>query len=64
MDFAAGIYLSEAQNPPPAYILYTCIQYTYSHREGWESEPERRLEGQQFTKQGENTNMIDFISSL
>ncbi len=33
---AAGVYLSEAQNPipPPPYTLYTCIQYTYSHREG------------------------------
>jgi hypothetical protein len=37
-DFAAGVYLSEAQNPiPPSYTLYTCIQYTYSDREGGES---------------------------
>jgi hypothetical protein len=37
-DFAAGVYLSEAQNPihPPPYTLYRCIQYTYSHREGGE----------------------------
>ncbi len=30
------ICLSEAQNPIPRtpYTLYTCIQYTYSHREG------------------------------
>ncbi len=37
MDFAADVYLTEAQNPqlpPPPYTLYTCIQYTYSHREG------------------------------
>ncbi len=39
-DFALGVYLSEAQNPvpppPPPYKLYTgtCIQFTYSHREG------------------------------
>jgi hypothetical protein len=35
MDFAAGVNLSEAQNPvhPPPYTLYTCIQYTYSYRE-------------------------------
>jgi hypothetical protein len=35
-DFAAGIYLSEAQNPIPStpFTLYTCIQYTYFHREG------------------------------
>jgi hypothetical protein len=35
--------------------VYTCIQYTYSHREGGRGgtvEPERRLEGQQFTKLG------------
>jgi hypothetical protein len=34
-DFATGVYLSEAQNHiTPPYTLYTCIQYTYSHREG------------------------------
>jgi hypothetical protein len=39
-DFAEGVYLSEAPSPPmtpystPSYTLYTCIQYTYSHREG------------------------------
>ncbi len=43
----------------PTYTLYTCIQvlYTSSHREreggeGEEIEPERRLEGQRFTKLG------------
>ncbi len=38
---AAGVYLSEVQNPIPfsTYTLYTCIQYTYSHREkGWGGE--------------------------
>ncbi len=63
-DFAAGVYLSEAQNPlhpPPPYTFYTCIQYTYSHREGGgRVEPERRLEGQQFTKLGlKYQNMTD-----
>jgi hypothetical protein len=49
---------SEAQNaitPPPPYTLYTCIQYTYSHREGGSGEsfqPERRFAVQQFTKLG------------
>ncbi len=38
--------------PPPPYALYTCIQYTYSHREWGKVEPERRLEGQQFAKLG------------
>jgi hypothetical protein len=35
-NFAAGVYLSVAQNPipPPLYTLYTCIHYIYSHREG------------------------------
>jgi hypothetical protein len=54
--FAAGVYLSETQNtiPPPLYTLYTCKQYTYSHREGegGRVEPERMREGQQFTKLG------------
>ncbi len=41
--------------PPPPYKLYTCIQVygTYPHREGGGIEPERRLEGQQFTKLGQ-----------
>jgi hypothetical protein len=37
-DFAVGVYLSKAHNyipPPPKHtVRYTCIQYTYSHREG------------------------------
>ncbi len=52
-------YLSEVPSPlwphpPPPYILYTCMLCTYSHREGGRGgdEPERRLEGQQFTKLG------------
>ncbi len=53
--FAAGVYLSEAQtsfSPPP---LPPVTLYTYSHREGGKGErvePERLLEGQQFTKLG------------
>jgi hypothetical protein len=52
---------------PPLHTVYTCIQNTYSHREGvrgGESYPERRLEGQTLTKPVENTNMTDSISSL
>ncbi len=51
-------YLSEAQYtipPPPPYTLYTCIQYTYSHREGVggvESKPKRMLGGAMFHKAG------------
>jgi hypothetical protein len=43
---------------PPPYTLYTFIQYTYSHREGYRGgevlrvEPERNVEGQQFKKLG------------
>jgi hypothetical protein len=42
--FAAGVYLSDAQNPispPPPLnsVQYTCIQYTCSHRGGG-GEPE------------------------
>jgi hypothetical protein len=33
-DFAAVVYLFEAQNPIlPPYTLYTRLKYTYSHRE-------------------------------
>ncbi len=46
-DLAAGVYLSEDQNP-----MYTSIQYAHSHREGGGVEPERRGKGQQFTKLG------------
>ncbi len=42
-DFAAGVYLYV---PPPPNTLYA-----YSHREGG-IEPERKLEGQQYTKLG------------
>jgi hypothetical protein len=35
-DFVSGVDLSKAHNtvPRPPYTLYTCIQYTYSHRDG------------------------------
>jgi hypothetical protein len=51
-DFAAGVYLSRAQNPLDAVYVYTVPIPTYSHREGGRFESERRLEGQQFTKLG------------
>ncbi len=43
------------KNLPVKGLCYRClsvIQYTYSRRKGGRGEPERRLEGQQFTKQG------------
>jgi hypothetical protein len=47
MDFEAGFYLYEAQNPiPPPHTLYTCIQD--AHKEGGgRVEPERRGGGKQ-----------------
>jgi hypothetical protein len=53
MDFTARFHLSEAQNsiPLPPYTLYTCILYTQGKGVG-RVDPERRLEGQQFTKLG------------
>jgi hypothetical protein len=44
----------EPRTPSPPYTLYTCIQYSViihvGRREGEKVEPERRGEGQQFTK--------------
>ncbi len=43
MDFAAGVYLSDARNPIPPYTVYTVyLQYTYSHREGGGGELNQR----------------------
>ncbi len=50
MNFAPGVYLSEAQNPLHAVYLYTVYLFTM---EGGRVEPVRRLEGQQFTKLGQ-----------
>ncbi len=63
-DFAACAYLSEAETPSPyTHCICTCLQYTYSHREGGgRVEPERRGEGQQISWV-ENTSMTDCISS-
>ncbi len=55
---AAGVYLSgslEAQkpiSPPPplTHCILVHIQHAHSHNEGGRVEPERRGEGQQFTK--------------
>jgi hypothetical protein len=52
-EFAAGVYLSEAQNPIPPLLTH-CIRvcsFKKGRREGGELN-KRRLEGQQFTKLG------------
>ncbi len=54
-DFAAGAYLSEAQNPippPPFHIVYLFTVYLFTQRRGGGEKLKRRLEGQQFTKLG------------
>jgi hypothetical protein len=45
------VYLSEAQNPIPPLLPYTFI-HTGKGGGGGRVEPERRVEGQQFTKLG------------
>ncbi len=52
--------------PPPFYILYTCIQYTYSHGrgEGVELNQRESYRGNSSQSWVENTNMTDCISSL
>jgi hypothetical protein len=57
-DFAAGVYLAEAQNPiPPPFhtvahtaYVYALYLFTQGRGEGGRVGPERRLEGQQLTK--------------
>jgi hypothetical protein len=54
-DFAAGVYLSEAQNPTtPPYTLYTVYLFTQGKGEGGRAEPQRRGDGHNatFTKLG------------
>ncbi len=52
---------------PPLYTLYTCIQYTYSHREGGEGGELNQRKGERGNSSQswvENTNMTDSIASL
>jgi hypothetical protein len=66
-DFAAGVYLSEAQNPMPSphnYTLYTCMIYhTYSHEGGGGRELNQREgeSGNSSQSWVENTNITDCI---
>jgi hypothetical protein len=56
MAFAAGVYLSEAQNPipipPPTHCIRVYSILIHTGGGGGRIEPERRLEEQQFTKLG------------
>jgi hypothetical protein len=55
MDFAAGVHLSEARNPIPPPLTH-CIRVNsiliHTGKGGGRVEPDRKLEGQQFTKLG------------
>jgi hypothetical protein len=50
--------------PPPCHTLYEYILIHTGKGGGGVDEPVRRLEGRQFTRGVENTNMADCISSL
>jgi hypothetical protein len=54
-DLAADVYLSETQNPIPlpyTVYVYTVYLITQGRGGGGRVEPERTLEGRQFTKLG------------
>jgi hypothetical protein len=66
---AAGVYLSEAQNPippPPLHTVYLYTEYFFTQgmRGGVEIEPEWKLRGNSSQSWVENANMTDIISSL
>ncbi len=66
-DFAAGVYLSDAQNPIAPYTLYTCILYTNSHRKGVRGGELKQREGVRDNSSQswvENTSMTECISCL
>ncbi len=68
-DFAAGVYLSETQNPIPSPLhtaQYTCVQHIYSHREGGRGDLNQREgeRGNSSQSRVENTNMTACISGL
>jgi hypothetical protein len=62
-DFAAGIYLSETQNPilPPPTHCIRAFRILIHTGKGGGVEPERRLDGQNFTKLGRKTDCISIL---
>jgi hypothetical protein len=53
------------KHPPHSHTLSVqYIRYVYFGNGGEGGEVREKVEGQQFTKGGENTNMTDCISSL
>jgi hypothetical protein len=75
MDFAAGVYLSEAPSPPMTpysplthCIRVYCILIHTAKGGGGEFKTERRLEGQQFTKPGRkyehDLNYLQLVKDL
>ncbi len=68
-DFAAGVYLSEAQNPitpPPTPLhtvhVYTVYLFTQGRGGGGRVESKRRLEGQKFTKLGRKYQHVTWMT--
>ncbi len=62
-DFVAGVDMSKAQNPiHPPRSVYVYVVYLFTQRRGGRRgrvDPERRLEGQQFTKLGRKYQQHD-----
>jgi hypothetical protein len=66
-DFAAVVYLSEAQDPiPPLHTVYMYAVYLFTQGtgEGGELNQREGERGNGSQSWVENTNMIDCISSL
>jgi len=64
-DFAAGVYLSEAQNPiPPLHTVYVYTVYFFTQSRGGALNQREGERSNIYQNWFENTNMTDCISSL